>query len=64
MSKSARSVTAPETAPEAGPQDYTLPIDHEHAGKPYKAGETLPLYPDQIALIESVAKARAAAQSK
>ena len=40
-------------------KDYKLPIDHEHEGRLYKAGETLPLYPDQIKLIESVAKVKA-----
>lgn len=51
MSKS----TPTQPAAENMPQDYTLPIGHEHEGRQYKAGETLPLYPDQIKLIESVA---------
>lgn len=46
-------------APQAQPQDYTLPIPHQHAGVEYPAGAVLPLYPDQIALIEAVASAAA-----
>lgn len=47
----------PATPAEPQPVDYALPIPHEHAGVAYPAGATLALYPDQIALIESVAAA-------
>lgn len=48
-----KSKPAQPAAPE--PVEYVLTIPHEHAGVAYPAGATLLLYPDQIALIESVA---------
>lgn len=45
------------------PQHYTLPIDHEHAGVQHQTGDTLQLYPDQIALIERVAAVRLAGET-
>lgn len=53
----AKSDTAEKITSEASAKvDYTLPIEHEHAGILHPAGTKLGLYPDQIARIEAHAK--------